>query len=122
MIETIKNLADTCAELKTLADIADKKYKMAKSELEMLCEEHKLDDITTDKNTVHISHRQKFSKYSDDYKVLEAVPKTTAVLDFMSLDRKKINELIKEGVLPEDIKKFEKFTEYNAVTIKPLEE
>lgn len=122
MIETVKKLADVCAELKAQADAAKKKYDMAKSELEMLCEELKLDDVITDKHTIHISHRKKFSKYTDDYKILEVVPKNTNVLDFMSLNRKKINKLIEDGVLPESIKEYEKYTEYDAVTIKPLEE
>ena len=122
MMETIKNLADVCAGLKANADDAKKKYDMAKSELEMLCEEYGMDDITTGTHTVNISHRKKFSRYKNVKKVLWMIPISMDKEKYMSLDRKKINGLIKEGVLPKDIQKLERYSEYNAVTIKPLEE
>jgi hypothetical protein len=115
----IIKLVDKCARLKTAKDSVDKAFKMAKSELETLCDERKLKEIVTTNTSVKITKSRRFREYRNVDAVLELIPEEVRE-DTMSLDRKKINELIKLGVLPNAIKDEELYSETMTTTFKRL--
>ena len=98
-----------CAELKEVKDIADSEYKTMKTLLEELCKEHEITEFNTGAVEMKIIESRRFKAYSDDKVVLGMIPLQHRV-DCTSLNKKKIDGLIKKGVLPNSIKDEEKFT------------
>jgi hypothetical protein len=115
----IIELVDKCARLKTAKETAEKAFKMAKSELETLCDERKLKEIVTDHTAVKITKGKRFREYRDTDAVLALIPEEFRD-NTMSLDRKKINELISAGVLPHAIKDEEMYTETVSTSFKKV--
>lgn len=115
----IIDLIDKCARLKTAKDASDKAFKMAKSELETLCEEHGIKELATENTSVTIKKTRRFREYRDADTVFDLIPEEVRG-DTVSLDRKKINDLIKLGVLPNAIKDEEMYTESITTTFKKV--
>lgn len=115
----IIDLVDRCARLKVAKDASDKAFKMAKSELETLCDEEGVKEVKTNHASVTIKKSRRFSQYRDTSTVLELIPENVRS-DTLSLDRKKINELIDAGVLPNAIKDEEMYTETVTTTFKKV--
>jgi hypothetical protein len=113
------DLVDKCARLKVTKDASDKAFKMAKSELETLCDEEDIKEVKTSHASVTIKKSRRFSQYRDTGTVLELIPENVRS-DTLSLDRKKINELIDAGVLPNAIKDEEMYTETVTTTFKKV--
>lgn len=116
----IVDLVDKCARLKAAKDATEKAFKMAKSELETLCDEQKINEITTSTTSVTIKKTRRFREYRDVDAVRELIPENMRD-HTMSLDRKKINELISAGVLPNAIKDEEAYTESVTTTFKKVQ-
>jgi hypothetical protein len=117
---TIIDLVDKCARLKATMDAATKAFKMAKSELETLCDEHNIREVTANQASVTIKKTRRFREYRDVDAVRALIPEE--IRDHtMSLDRKKINELISAGVLPNAIKDEEAYTESVTTTFKKVQ-
>ena len=119
MMSRIVDLADKCARLKVARDASDKAFKMAKSELETLCDEKKLALVETGTVKVTLTKQRRFREYRNTSVVLDLIPdqyKENAV----SLDRKKINALIEAGVLPNSIKDEEMHSENTVTTFKKV--
>ena len=116
----IDTLVDKCAELKDLKDTFDKDYKRAKSELETLCKEHMVTQFSTGMVEMKITESRRFKAYSDDKIVLSMIPLQHRD-DCTSLNKKKIDGLIKKGVLPNSIKDEEKFTRITTTKFTKVE-
>lgn len=116
----IVDLVDKCARLKVAKDASDKAFKMAKSELETLCDEKGLREVVTDHASATIKKSRRFREYRDVATVFDYIPPEMRPLDTMSLDRKKINELISAGVLPNAIKDEELYSETVTTTFKKV--
>ena len=116
----IEELIDTCADWKRLKDDADSQYKMAKSTLETLCAEHLVSEFSTDTVQMKITESRRFKAYSDDKIVLSMIPLQHRV-DCTSLNKKKIDALVKKGVLPNSIKDEEKFTRITTTKFTKVE-
>ncbi len=107
-------LVDDCALLKQAKDEADNNYKRAKSELETLCAEHMLNYYKTSDTEMKIFESRRFKTYSDDKVVLGMIPLQHRD-ECTSLNKKKIDALIKKGVLSNSIKDEEKYTRITTV-------
>jgi len=115
----IADLADKCMRLKTVKDASEKAFKMAKSELETLCDEQKIGNIDTGNVVVTLKKQKRFREYREPGVVFKLIPEQYKNYA-MSLDRKKINALIDTGVLPQEIKDEEAYSESTVVTFKKV--
>lgn len=105
----LEELVNECAELKQKKDAADVQYKRCKNELETLCAEHIITSVVTTDFEMKITKSRRFKAYSDDKLVLGMIPLQHRA-DCTSLNKKKIDGLIKKGVLSNSIKDEERFT------------
>jgi len=117
----VGELVDTCAHLKQQKDEFDKEYKRVKSELETICNEHLLNYYMTADNEMKISESRRFKAYSDDTLVMSMIPLQHRS-DCVSLNKKKIDGLIKKGVLSNSIKDEEKFTRITTVKFTEIKD
>ena len=116
----ILELADECAELKDSKDELDKQYKKVKSEIEDFCKEKLITSFETESTSVKITESRRFKTYSDDETVLRLIP-IQHHKECTSLNKKKIDGLIKKGVLPNSIKDEEKFTRITTTKFTKVE-
>ena len=116
----IMALADECARLKALKDEADKSYKVGKQQLEAFCKQNMITEFSTKKTDVKITESRRFREYSDDETVLRLIP-IQHHKECTSLNKKKIDGLIKKGVLPNSIKDEEKFTRITTTKFTKVE-
>lgn len=119
-MEELEELSNKCARLKAAKDAADAAYKQAKSELETICDERGINKIDTGKFVVSIKKQHRFRKYRDEDTVIKMIPRKLRD-DVMSLDRKKVNGLVDAGILPEEIKGEEMYSEVTNTTIRAVE-
>jgi hypothetical protein len=66
---------------------------------------------------VSIKKQHRFRKYRDENVVIQMIPEKLRG-DVMSLDRKKVNGLVDAGILPEEIKGEEMYSEVTNTTIR----
>jgi len=119
MDSRIADLAEKCMRLKAAKDASEKAFKMAKSELETLCDEHKIGSIDTGNVVVTLKKQRRFREYREPGTVFKLIPEQYKNYA-MSLDRKKINALIDTGVLPQEIKDEEAYSESTVTTFKKV--
>jgi hypothetical protein len=115
--ESLEELAYRCATLKAAKDAADAAYKKAKSELETICDEQRITELNAGQYNVSIKKQHRFRKYRDENVVIQMIPEKLRG-DVMSLDRKKVNGLVDAGILPEEIKGEEMYSEITNTTIR----
>jgi len=115
--ESLEELAYRCARLKAAKDAADAAYKKAKSELETICDEQRITELNAGRYNVSIKKQHRFRKYRDENVVIQMIPEKLRG-DVMSLDRKKVNGLVDAGILPEEIKGEEMYSEVTNTTIR----
>jgi len=119
MDSRIADLAEKCMRLKAAKDASEKAFKMAKSELETLCDEKNVALVETSNVNVTLRKQKKFREYRNPGIVFNLIP-DKYVDNAVSLDRKKINALIEAGVLPNSIKDEELYSENTVTTFKKL--
>lgn len=119
-MQDLEELSNKCARLKAAKDAADAAYKQAKSELETICDERGINKINTGQYIVSIKKQNRFRKYRDEDAVIKMIPRKLRE-DVMSLDRKKVNGLIDAGIIPEEIKGEEMYSEVTNTTIRAAE-
>jgi len=119
MDSRIADLAEKCMRLKVAKDASEKAFKMAKSELETLCDEHKINTVDTVNVSVTLKKQKRFREYRNPGVVFNLIPEQY-VDNAVSLDRKKINALIEAGVLPQEIKDEEAYSESTVTTFKKV--
>ena len=119
-MKEVQDLIVLAAEKKAVAEAAETAFKMVRSDIETLCDELGIAEMTSGDNKLEIKHVNKFKRYKDDQAVLELLPKGVKILDLMSLDRKKINAYFKESGLPDAIKKQERYGESTSIYFKKV--
>jgi len=107
--EILTDLVNSCVYMKNVKDAADIAYKTVKVELEELCKEYGITSFHTEDADMKITESRRFKGYGDDKVVLGMIPLQHRG-ECTSLDRKKIDGLIKKGVLSNAIKDEEKYT------------
>ena len=117
----MRELADKCAELKEMKDQLDKQYKSVKKNLVDECKNNCIMEFNTDLIHVKISESRRFKGYDDNKLVLQMIPLQHRD-ECVSLDRKKIDSLIKKGVLPHSIKDEEDYTRVTTVKFTELDD
>jgi hypothetical protein len=113
-------LIDRCAYFKEAKDGAEKEYKKSKTRLESMCAEHMITEFSTDNIEMKITESRRFKAYSDDKIVLDMIPLQHRA-DCTSLNKKKIDGLIKKGILSNSIKDEEKFTRITTTKFTAVE-
>lgn len=118
--DALQGLIVLAAEKKAAMEAAETAFKMVRSDIETICDEYGVEEMVAGDNKLEIRNVSRFKRYKDDKAVLDLLPKDVHVLDVMSLDRKKINKLIDDGKLPEEIKKLEKSGESVSIYFKKV--
>ena len=112
---------EKCSKLKDHKDELDTQYKVAKKELEEFCKDKAVTSFTSDNGVeMKITESRRFKAYSDDETVLRLIP-IQHLKECTSLNKKKIDGLIKKGVLPNSIKDEEKFTRITTTKFTKVE-
>jgi len=119
-VKTIETLSQEAADLQEKFEVLKKEYEMKKSELKTFVESAHITAIDIEGVQVTASYRNTFKSYDDEAAVIDLIPKKLRA-KCKSLDRKKINDLIKAGELTNAIKDHEVSTQSVSITIKRVE-